>query len=80
MTPSNWIDHMAPASGPPPNTLRGFFHWSLNGSFQVLTLTGITSVLTGVIEVSAVLILGMLIDAALAGTDADIIRPLSSPR
>ena len=68
MTPSNWIDHMAPASGPPPNTLRGFFHWSLNGSFQVLTLTGITSVLTGVIEVSAVLILGMLIDAALAAS------------
>ena len=68
MTPSNWIDHMAPASGPPPNTLKGFFHWSLNGSFQVLTLTGITSVLTGVIEVSAVLILGMLIDAALAAS------------
>tara|TARA_B100000767_G_scaffold227009_1_gene216822 strand:+ start:337 stop:2160 length:1824 start_codon:yes stop_codon:yes gene_type:complete len=59
---------MAPADGPPPTTLRGFFHWSLTGSFQVLTLTGVTSILTGVIEVSAVLILGMLIDAALAAS------------
>ena len=68
MIPSNWIDYMAPADGPPPTTLRGFFHWSLTGSFQVLTLTGVTSILTGVIEVSAVLILGMLIDAALAAS------------
>ena len=68
MTPSNWIDHMAPANGPPPNTLRGFFHWSLTGSFRVLTFTGLTSILTGVTEVSAVLILGMLIDAAMASS------------
>ena len=68
MIPSNWIDYTAPADGPPPTTLRGFFHWSLTGSFQVLTLTGVTSILTGVIEVSAVLILGMLIDAALAAS------------
>ena len=68
MTPSNWIDHMAPTDGPPPTTLTGFFHWSLTGSFQILTLTGIISILTGVIEVSAVLILGMLIDAALAAS------------
>ena len=33
-----------------------------------MTLTGVTSILTGVIEVSAVLILGMLIDAALAAS------------
>jgi ATP-binding cassette subfamily B protein len=68
MTPSNWIDHMAPADGPPPATLRGFFQWSLTGSFQILTLSGVTSILTGVTEVSAVLMLGMLVDAALAST------------
>ena len=68
MKPSNWIDHMAPADGPPPITLRGFFYWSLRGSFKVLALSGFTSILTGVTEVSAVLMLGMLVDAALASS------------
>ena len=68
MKPSNWIDHMAPADGPPPTTLRSFFYWSLRGSFKVLTLSGVTSILTGVTEVSAVLMLGMLVDAALASS------------
>lgn len=68
MKPSNWIDHMAPADGPPPTTLRGFFYWSLRGSFKVLALSGFTSILTGVTEVSAVLMLGMLVDAALASS------------
>jgi ATP-binding cassette subfamily B protein len=68
MTPSNWIDHMAPADGPPPTTLRGFLHWSLTGSFQILTLSGVTSILTGVLEVFAVLLLGMLVDSALASS------------
>ncbi len=68
MTPSNWIDHMAPADGPPPTTLRGFLHWSLAGSFQILALSGVTSILTGVLEVFAVLLLGMLVDSALASS------------
>ena len=68
MKPSNWIDHMAPADGPPPITLRGFFYWSLRGSFKVLALSGFTSILTGITEVSAVLMLGMLVDAALASS------------
>ena len=68
MTPSNWIDHMAPADGPPPTTLRGFLHWSLTGSFQILALSGVTSILTGVLEVFAVLLLGMLVDSALASS------------
>ena len=68
MTPSNWINHMAPADGPPPTSLRGFFHWSLAGSFQILTLSGVTSILTGVLEVFAVLLLGMLVDSALASS------------
>ena len=68
MKPSNWIDHMAHADGPPPTTLRGFFYWSLRGSFKVLALSGFTSILTGITEVSAVLMLGMLVDAALASS------------
>ena len=65
MKPSNWINCMAPASGPPPKYLGGFFVWSLRGSFKVLTLAGSISILTGVTEVAAVLLLGLLIDAAL---------------
>ena len=68
MKPSNWIDHMAHAGGPPPTTLRSFFYWSLRGSFKVLALSGFTSILTGVTEVSAVMMLGMLVDAALASS------------
>ncbi len=68
MTPSNWIDHKAPANGPPPQALSGFFYWVLAGSFRVLTLSGVISILTGMIEVSAVLMLGLLIDAALASS------------
>ena len=68
MKPSNWIDHMAHADGPPPTTLRGFFYWSLSGSFKVLALSGFTSILTGITEVSAVMMLGMLVDAALTSS------------
>ncbi len=68
MKPSNWIDHMAHAGGPPPTTLRSFFYWSLRGTFKVLALSGFTSILTGVTEVSAVMMLGMLVDAALASS------------
>jgi ATP-binding cassette subfamily B protein len=68
MTPSNWIDHLAHADGAPPKTLLNFFSWALKGSFPILILSGITSILTGVIEVSAVLMLGMLIDAAIASS------------
>lgn len=68
MTPSNWIDHLAPADGAPPKTLSNFFSWALKGSFPILILSGMTSILTGVIEVSAVLMLGMLVDAAIASS------------
>ena len=66
MTPSNWINYLAPASGPPPSTVMAFFRWALAGSMPALWLSGIASVLAGVVEVSAVLMLGVLVDAALA--------------
>ncbi len=68
MTPSNWIDHMAPSNGPPPKTLSQFFHWALRGSLKILSLSALTSILTGVVEVSAVLMLGLCVDAALASS------------
>ncbi|MEE2775138.1 MAG: ABC transporter ATP-binding protein [Pseudomonadota bacterium] len=66
---------MADATGPPPQNLSGFFHWALSGSFRVLTLSGIASILAGVMEVSAVLLLGFMIDAALSSSSYD---PLSN--
>lgn len=68
MDPSNWIDHLAPSNGPPPKSLLKFFHWSLNGSLKILSASALTSILTGVVEVSAVLMLGLCIDAALASS------------
>ena len=75
MKPSNWIDYMADAIGQPPQNLSGFFRWALSGSFRVLTLSGIASILAGVMEVSAVLLLGFMIDAALSSSSYD---PLSN--
>ena len=68
MKPSEWIDHLALAKGSPPQSVGAFFRWGLSGSFPVLAFSGITSVLTGVLEVSAVLMLGLSVDAALQST------------
>ena len=68
MKPANWINHKQKAVGPPPSNILRFFHWALKGSFPVLFLSGFVSILTGLIEVSAVVLLGLLIDAALASS------------
>ncbi|HKK96917.1 MAG TPA: ABC transporter ATP-binding protein [Marivita sp.] len=65
------IDAFAQADGPPPNTLGRFFAWALKDSAPVLWLTGTLSVLGGVTEVVAAILLGMVIDSALdSGPDA----------
>ena len=71
MKPFNWINHVEPAKGSPPPKTFGFLLWSLSGSFKVLSLSGFLSILTGITEVSAVLLLGLLIDAALNSTVED---------
>ena len=65
MKPWNWINHNIPATGSPPDTVGSFLIWSLTGCFPLLTLSGFIAILTGIFEVSAVLILGALIDTAL---------------
>ena len=57
MKPFNWINHVEPAKGSPPKSTFGFLLWSLSGSFKVLSLSGLLSILTGITEVSAVLLL-----------------------
>ena len=65
-TLGNAIDAFRPADGPPPERLGAFFRWSLRGSWPALTVAGILSSLAGVTEVVSALILGWVIDAALA--------------
>ena len=65
---SKLIDTASITFSSPPKTLASFFYWSLKGSFPALSLAGFISVLTGVLEVSAVLLLGLLIDAALTSS------------
>ncbi|MGB1034368.1 MAG: ABC transporter ATP-binding protein [Paracoccaceae bacterium] len=60
------IDPFRPAQGAPPQTLRAFFRWALSGAWPLLGVTGLVSVGIGVLEVSAAMILGIVIDAALA--------------
>jgi len=60
------IDSFAPADGPPPRRLWPFFEWALRGSWWILGLAALASIAAGVVEVAAALVLGMVIDAALA--------------
>ncbi len=68
MNPAKWIAPFAPADGAPPNTLGAFLRWALRGSFKVTSIGAAVSVVSGLIEVASALILGMIIDAALAST------------
>ncbi|MGG7645080.1 ABC transporter ATP-binding protein [Rhodovulum sp. YNF3179] len=64
------IDAFRPAVGPPPRTLAAFFRWCLAGAWPVLILGGVVSMAAGVVEVVTALILGHVIDTALASGPA----------
>ena len=68
MTPERWIDPFEPAVGPPPHTLLAFLRWCLRGSTKVTLWAGLVSALAGALEVATALMLGWVIDAALAST------------
>ena len=51
----------------PPRTLWAFFAWCLRGSFPVLAVASVVSVLAGTAEVVSAMLLGTVIDLA-AGT------------
>ncbi|QFT58217.1 Putative multidrug export ATP-binding/permease protein [Sulfitobacter sp. THAF37] len=63
---ADWIDPFSKSDSPPPQHLLGFFRWTLKGSGPALTTAGILSIIAGVVEVMAALILGKVVDAALA--------------
>jgi ATP-binding cassette, subfamily B, bacterial len=60
------IDAFRPADGPPPQVLWPFMRWSLKGSWVMLWIAGIISSIAGATEVVSAVILGWVIDAALA--------------
>ena len=60
------IRAFAPADGPPPQTLGAFFKWSLSGSWKWLWVAGFISAVAGTLEVASALIIGAVIDSALA--------------
>ena len=60
------IDAFAVAEGPPPQTLWTFIRWCLKGAWPMLWVAGAISGLAGATEVVSALILGWVIDAALA--------------
>lgn len=61
-----FIDAFAPAEGPPPRRLWAFMRWCLAGSWPMLWVAGVISGIAGATEVVSALILGWVIDAALA--------------
>ena len=62
----NLIDAFRPADGPPPRTLGAFFRWALSGSFSVLLVAGLISAAAGTLEVMSAIVLGYVIDTAIA--------------
>ncbi len=66
MHPATYIDPFRKAEGPPPQTLSAFFRWALSGSWPALWLAGFLSAAAGALEAATALILGMVIDGAIA--------------
>ena len=66
MTPERWIDPFEPAEGSPPQTLLAFLRWCLKGSTKPTLWAGLVSSIGGALEVATALMLGWVIDAALA--------------
>ena len=62
----NRLDPFAAADGPPPTQLWPFFRWAIRGTLPWCTVAAGLSSLVGVIEVSTAIILGAVIDSALA--------------
>ncbi|KJZ19389.1 ABC transporter ATP-binding protein [Loktanella sp. S4079] len=62
----NWIDAFEPASGPPPQTLLAFLKWCVDGSLKIVFFAGLVSASAGALEVATAMMLGWVIDAALA--------------
>lgn len=68
MSIESWIDPFRRAEGPPPQTLGAFMRWCLAGAWPALWLAALLSAAAGALEAGTALILGMVIDSAVAST------------
>ncbi|MHA6264302.1 ABC transporter ATP-binding protein [Arenibacterium sp. CAU 1754] len=66
MNIGNLINAFRPAEGPPPQTLGAFFRWCLSGAWPALWLAAFLSAAAGALEAGTALILGMVVDSAIA--------------
>ena len=64
---STLIAPFDPATGAPPRSLWAFSRWALRGAWPGIWIATAISVLGGVVEVMAALVMGIVIDAAQAG-------------
>ena len=62
----NIINPFQPAIGSPPEKLYPFFLWSLSGAWLVIWLATLFSALSGIMDAFTALILGRVIDTAIA--------------
>jgi ATP-binding cassette subfamily B protein len=62
----NIINPFQPAIGHPPEKLYPFFLWSLSGAWLVIWLATLFSALSGIMDAFTALILGRVIDTAIA--------------
>ena len=62
----NLIDPFRRAEGYPPRTLGRFYLWCIKGAFPVIVAGSVVSMTAGGLEVTTALILGLVIDSALA--------------
>jgi ATP-binding cassette subfamily B protein len=60
------IDAFRPAEGDPPQQLGAFIRWALKGAWPALFVSGGLSAAAGTLEIVSALLLGWVIDAALA--------------
>ncbi|MGR3494522.1 ABC transporter ATP-binding protein [Citreimonas sp.] len=72
MRPETWIDPFSHADGAPPRTLARFLRWAMRGAEKPLALAGGVSIVAGVVEVLAALMLGVVVDAALASEAGNV--------
>jgi len=72
MRPGDWINAFRPAEGEPPRSLGAFFGWCLSGSWPMLALAAVASAAAGTAEVMTALLLGRVIDTALAAGPAQV--------
>jgi ATP-binding cassette subfamily B protein len=62
------VDPFVRVGEAPPQTLVAFLRWALSGSWGMLTVAGLVSMLAGTFEVVSALMLGWIVDGALASS------------